>query len=102
MTTQTTVNYAVVFADGPGPLNIAVIVVRSVNIHVREHRFSISVRHAITDVGLSFLATELNTIVTFCQTASIMYCCAYTFQLFFARTAREVYEPNREYYVVHV
>ena len=37
MTTQTTVNYAVVFADGPGPLNIAVIVVRSVNIHVREH-----------------------------------------------------------------
>ena len=40
-------------------------------------RFSISVRHAITDVGLSFLATELNTIVTFCQTASIMYCCAH-------------------------
>ena len=66
-------------------------------------RFSISVRHAITDVGLSFLATELNTIVTFCQTASIMYCCAYTFQLFFARTAREVYEPiTEDYCVVHV
>ena len=37
MTTQTTVNYAVVFADGPGPLNIAVIVVRSVNIRVLAH-----------------------------------------------------------------
>ena len=63
--------------------------------------FSISVRHAITDVGLFYLATVLNTIVTFCQTASIMYCCAYTFQLFFARTAREVYETNRENSVVH-
>ena len=40
-------------------------------------RFSISVRHAITDVGLSFLATELNTIVTLSNCLNNVLLCVY-------------------------
>ena len=69
MTTPTSVNDADVFADGPSPLNVVVVVVRSV-VACTCTRFSISVyiRHAVTDVVYS--ATELNTIRTFCRTAS--------------------------------